>query len=429
MAERLSTLLLIFFSALAARAAYCAFRGELGVSPPTHYREFVIAGSEYVRQGRQVCPLMGNGASLAPSSLVPPVYCWIAACVYRLFGIETFTATLILQLINCAAGALTCVLIYLMALELTGPACARGIAIAAVAHPLLLGFSGLIWETSLFILASSAALLASLMLARRPFRATEYLLFGAYLGCTAMLNPALTIAYPFLVGRPLFLRPRRDRRAAVTGTLAALTGWAVAITPWTVRNANAFGELFYIRNNFWHEVWMGVCPEAGTSSGLAFDQQFALRNEEVRMRLETLGERDFFQESATLARAAIQSEPWRYLRLCAARAVDFWIGTVFSHRETPSDWRTVGPVRAAVMYLLWVELFLLVAGLLIDTRVRWLVCMALLYSITYSITHVELRYRAPVEPMILLACAVTLNSLALRWRAEPRQALSESGPT
>ena len=237
---------------------------------------------------------------------------------------------------------------------------------------------------------------------------------GLWLGVLALLNPALTIAYPFLVLWPL----RRSRpfhaRGVVRGVGMAVLGWLLAITPWTVRNYMEFGQLIYVRYGFPLELWVGVCPEADAQRGAVYTHQFPLNNDDVQREVAAIGEQAFIQDRGERAKAAIAADPWRYARLVALRAVDYWVGSIYTHTVADSGLAPRSAARAGTMYFLMAEGAVLILAIVVNRRlnrdVPWLLAIVVAFSIVYSLTHIQIRFRAPTEPLV----AVIVGALAVR---------------
>lgn len=201
----------------------------------------------------------------------------------------------------------------------------------------------------------------------------------------------------------------------------AVCGWLVGIMPWTVRNYVHFGELIYIRNGLTHELWLGVCPEAETNPTEMFRRQFPLHNREAQARITSIGEQAYIKECSQHARAAISADPSRFARLIALRAADYWTGTVLSHRHPGDSGWPRSPTRVAVMLFLQAEGLVIAVCLLarrtISPDLRWLLAIVLLFSLVYCVTHVQLRFRAPTEPIMAILAVVTIREMVGARRA------------
>jgi hypothetical protein len=291
-------------------------------------------------------------------------------------------------------------------------------AAVAIVNPTLFGFTDYIWDTSVFALGVAVAVWMSVDLSARRASWLDWAAFGFYLGVLALINPALTVAYPLLVLWPLCKTHGWRLSPVFRGSALALIGWAVAIAPWTARNYIHFNELIYVRGGFGHELWLGVCPEAETHGGDVFSARFPLQNAEVQRKIATLGEKAYIEQCGEQARAAISADPWRYARLVAVRAVDFWAGTVFSHTRPGRGGWPRSPPRQVVLLFLAAESLAVAASVMLGRRlsvdIRWLMAIAISFSLVYCLTHVELRYRAPIEPVIAIIVGAFLASLS--WR-------------
>ncbi len=410
---------LLFTAAMLLRLGYCGVTLGLGQPIPIHYSEYLIQGQRLLEQGTQVSPLIVDVPTTAPSALLPPAYGVLVAGVFAVFGTETFAATLALQVINALATSIAVVLVFLIARRIGGPRVAWVAALIAMFNPTLFGFTVHAWDTSLFCLGVTLAAWMSMRLSDTPSGRLVWPAFGFYLGALALLNPALTIAYPFLVLWPL-TRSREWRFSALLAPVGlSILGWLIAITPWTIRNYVHFGELMYIRAGLLHELWIGSCPEADEDPSAVFPNQFPLQSAEAQDRIAAIGEQAYIKETGRKAIDAIAQDPWRFARLIAIRAVDYWAGTIFSHvRPGRSGWPS-GVLRSAVAAFLLGEVLVIVLYLGIrrklDRDLWWLLAIVLSFSIVYCITQTQVRFRAPTEPlMAIIVASIVLDIIGSR---------------
>ena len=405
---------MLFLAAFGLRLGVLVARGTFGRTSE-HYREYIYAGQGLLSHGTLVSPLLLETVDLRPSALLPPGYAAFCACVYALLGVDTSSANAVLHLTNCAASALAVVFVFLSARSLGGGVAGWIAAIIAAINPTLIGFAELIWDTSLLILGVSITLWLAVVLGARRRRAAAFLGFGLWLGLLALLNPALTIAYPLLVLWPIVRDGGSSTRAAVILVAASVLGWMIAILPWTLRNHHHFDKWIYVRGGFMLEVWLGVCPEAEGEGGAVYTNQFPLLNADVQRHLAKVGEGQFVGECGEKAVEAIKADPMRLARLIAVRAVDYWAGTAFSHSRPGESGIPAAGWRRGVMAFLLVEtaalMVLCAMGGATDGSRKWLWGMIVLFSLMYCLTHVQVRYRAPGEPIV----AVLLGLQGSAW--------------
>ena len=230
----------------------------------------------------------------------------------------------------------------------------------------------------------------------------------------------------------------------------AVLGWLMVVTPWTVRNYHHFSELMYVRGGFMLELWLGVCPEADAHGAAVYANRFPLNNALEQQRVASVGEQAYIKECARQAKAAIAADPWRFLRLVSVRAVDYWAGTIFSHARPGGGGWPREPLRAAIMLFVLGEMIAVAICLLVYVRVaglrastgggeldggeerackrqlysdlRWLLAIIASFSVVYCLTHVQIRFRAPTEPLV----AIVLGASASKaWEAIARRRLGK----
>jgi len=407
-------LLLLFVAALSLRLGYCWFKTGFSASPS--YREYAMAGRRLLDQGAMLSSLVLDDSAASPSALLPPVYvAWVAG-VYALLGTESFAAECTLQLTNALASALAAIGAFFVARRLAGDRAGWIAAVVLSINPLCFGYGHLVWDTSLFILGAVVTLYFCARLCEGSCTRGRWLAFGLWLGALALLNPALTIAYPILVLWPLTKSCGWRPGPVVGRVLLTVLGWLLVVTPWNVRNYTQIGEVTYIRGGLMLEFWLGSCHEADTDGSAVYRSHYALDNTDVQRRVAEIGEVPYIEECGRKARAAITGDPWRFVRLVGMRAVDYWLGTAYSHNPAGGGGTPRSTPRVAVMVFLTLELLALLILLLIRRadggEVRWLLAAAIAFCLIYCLTHVQIRYRAPSEPLI----AVALGLLAARRR-------------
>jgi hypothetical protein len=176
-----------------------------------------------------------------------------------------------------------------------------------------------------------------------------------------------------------------------------------------------FGELIYVRGGVMGELWMGVCPEADADPGNVFNRWHPFRSPGEQGKIAQMGEHAYLKMCGQKAREAIVADPGRWLRLIGLRALDYWTGTVFTHVPRDTSGWPASPRRAAVAVFVLAEVIVLALGMLIVRQVRsdawWLLAIIVSFSIVYCLTHVEIRYRAPSEPLMAILLGILVARL------------------
>lgn len=405
-------LLLLFVAALSLRLGFCWFKTGFAASPS--YREYAMAGRRLLEQGALLSSWVLDDDAASPSALLPPAYvAWVAGA-YALLGTESFAAECALQVANALASALAAIGLFFVARRLAGDRAGWIAAVVLAINPLCFGYVNLVWDTSLFLLGIVVTLYFCVRLREGPGTMGRWFVFGLWLGALALLNPALTIAYPFLVLWPLTKSCGWRPGPVVGRVMLTVLGWLLVVTPWNVRNYVQLGEVTYVRGGLMMEFWLGSCPEADTDGSAVYKSQYPLDNADVQRRVAEIGEVAYIDECGRKATEAIMGNPWRFVRLVGMRAVDYWLGTAYSHNPAGAGGIPRSTPRVAVMVFLMLELLALVILLLIrhaeGRDVRWLLAVATAFCLIYCLTHVQIRFRAPSEPLI----AVAVGFLAAR---------------
>ena len=206
-------------------------------------------------------------------------------------------------------------------------------------------------------------------------------------------------------------------KAVVRFVAITVLGWMIILTPWTMRNYHHFDRLMYIRSGIMLEVWLGVCPEADAEGSAVYTNQFSLKNNTVQQQIVSLGEQAYLSECGEKAMAAIKSDPLRYFKLTGIRIVDYWLGTVFTHTQPGQSGWPKSLTRSAVTLFLTAELLIFFVVLMLrpslGSDLKWLLCMMLVFSCVYCFTHIQIRYRAPTEPIMAVMLGILLSDV---WR-------------
>jgi 4-amino-4-deoxy-L-arabinose transferase-like glycosyltransferase len=383
----------------------------------TPRRDHFQYGWEMGRLARSIA--MGQGFSsptdlpTGPSAWAPPLYPYILAGVFKLFGVYSALSAWVILTFNSVFAALTCLTLYRIAERIYGISVARGTAWTWAVFPYAIYWPvRVVWETSLTAFLLSLALLHTLRMGDKPPRRRDWILFGLLWGVIALTNTAVVSMLPFCLGWLLCQLPHR-RQQFVGAALCVLTV-VLVMSPWLVRNYQVFGKFILVRDNLPLEMYEANNDQ---STGLWTRNEHPGNNPEAMRRFQQLGELGFMDEKRQEVRKFIREHPGRFLWFTVERAVYFWIA----------------PPQAAILagYDLMISRhtnFLLgavfaFAGLWLTIRNRkhgafLLACFLLIYPLPYYLVMPFVRYKHPIEPeMIMLVCYLFWESrkVQIRW--------------
>lgn len=360
------------------------------------------------------------GPATGPTGWEPPLYPYLAAGVFQIFGVYSKASAFVLLTLNSLFSALTCIPIFLIARKVFSEKVAVGSAWAWALLPnIMFWCTRAIWETSL------AALLLSLIFwLTLTFEDREgwrpWILFGLLWGITALSSTSLLSFLPAAGLWAWYRRARRGKRS-LGGVILASVVFFACITPWLVRNYHTFGKFIFIRDNFGAELRLGNGPGADGTLMLYED---TTHDPAAMRQFEDLGELQYIALRKGQALAFIKADYGRFAWLSVKRFVNFWAGPP---RDTNPAW--LSPAKNSLFLL---SSLLAIWGLAQALRLRppgsalflWLF---LLYPAVYYFVYCIPRYRHPIEPEMTILCVFALTHFAQRFTASPRAQSSEHG--
>jgi 4-amino-4-deoxy-L-arabinose transferase-like glycosyltransferase len=408
------SILFIVLIAFLLRVAVITIGHTYRITPRRDHFQF---GWEMGRLARSIANGQGFSSPTdlptGPSAWAPPLYPYILAGVFKLFGVYTALSAWVILTFNSVFAALTCLTLYRIAQRIYGISVARGTAWTWAVFPYAIYWPArVVWETSLTAFLLSLALLLTLRMADRFPRRRDWILFGLLWGVIALTNTAVISMMPFCLGWVLYQLPR-VRAHFIGATLCLLTS-ALVVCPWLVRNYQVFGKFIFIRDNLPLEMYEANNDQ---SEGLWTRNEHPGNNPEAMRRFQQSGELGFMDEKRQEVGEFIAEHPGRFLWFTVERAVYFWIA----------------PPQAAILagYDLMISRhtnFLLgavfaFAGLWLTIRHRkrgafLLACFLLIYPLPYYLVMPFVRYKHPIEPeMIMLVCYLFWESrkVQIRW--------------
>jgi hypothetical protein len=349
----------------------------------------------------------GTGAT----AWLTPVYPLLLAGIFRIFGIFTAASFIGAVALNIAFSAAACLPIFHAGRKIAGVSVGAAAAWfwAVFPNAIVIPFEW-VWDTCLTALLAALILWFTLKLAE-SLRARDWCLYGLLWGVALMTNPALASLLPFLLGWATYRASRRGRRSLALVTLAVLM-MVLCCTPWTVRNYVAFHRFVPLRSTFPFALWLGHNP--------VFDPRSPVTTRvtpyEEGREYKRLGETAFMREKWTGALNFIRTHPALEVSLFERRFVAFWAGL-------DSPFRRFLETESLGDRIVLLANFLAALGTLgglvavwIKRRYYALVLSAfpVVFPWIYYATEPYLRYRQPIDPILMLLTAVALDALLQR---------------
>jgi 4-amino-4-deoxy-L-arabinose transferase-like glycosyltransferase len=369
-------------------------------------------GYEMGRIGRSLA--LGQGFSSpfdgpsGPTAWEPPLYPFVIAGVFRLFGIYTSASALVLLSLNALLSSSTCVPIFLIAKRCFGERVAVWSSWSwALLPPIIFWSTRYVWETSLAALLLAVIFCLTLAL-QETDGLTAWFEFGSLWGLAALTNTSLLAFLPASGFWAWYRRAKLGKRS-LTGVLLASAVFAAYLAPWLIRNYRVFGQFIFIRSNFGAELRLGNGPGA---DGTWMDYVHPTKNVQQMQQYQQLGELAYVAARERQAIAFIREDYSRFSILCFRRFVYFWAGI-------PRPGNSLLATFGNSLYL--ASSVLAIWGLTRALRKRrpgaWLFFwLLLLYPLAYYAVFVLARYRHPIEPELLILIMFMISEAKPRVR-------------
>jgi len=431
MKERLrkaaTSLVLILLVALGARLAFAwdqerKIPREALATAPFEQETGSIAHSLATGKGFSNPFLKDTG----PTAWLTPVYPLLVAAIFKIFGIFTIPSFFFLVFLNSMFSAAACAPIFYVGKRLGDVAVGSAGAWLWALFPsaIMIPFEW-IWDTSLAALLGAVLVWATLELAESD-RLRNWCAYGLLWGFALMTNPALGLLLPPLLAWAAY-RARESRALALTDSLTkpalAFVLALLCCVPWTVRNYAVFHRFVPLRSNFPLELYIGNNENYG---GDRPRWPPPITKERETVRYFRMGETAFMDEEMRKAMKFILSHPRKEVILFGDRFIAFWVGV-----SDPVDAFMTADALLPRALILCAALSglgaLLGIVILLLRRSPYafpLAAYPVLFPLLYYITHTSLRYRHPIDPVVLLLTAIVAHAF-LRFLPERRRSKDE----
>ncbi|HUB17783.1 MAG TPA: glycosyltransferase family 39 protein [Acidobacteriaceae bacterium] len=418
-AKRLWT---IFWVALLIRIAYMTLARMWHMRP---YDDHFAFGYEMGRVARALDtgygfadPFRGH---TGPTAWVPPLFPWILAGDFRLFGIYTPVAAWMILAFDCVLNALMVFTTWEIARRCFNRKVALWSAWIWALYPGAMQYAvKWVWEMTLSAFLFSWVLVLALRMRRVGEEqgaavtpsAGQWAMFGLLWGLIALTNPSLLLFLPVAGAWVLLgVKPREWWPLQIGAVLLATAIFAGCVTPWMARNWRVFHAWVPLRGNFGAELYLGNGPGA---TGLLMEYDHPAQDP-VQLRLYArMGELAYVRMRGALAKRFIEADPERFAVLSLRRLYYFWFSV-----PHPGDEGFVSEYGRNLNFQFTSLVGLLGLALALRRRAPaaglFLWAFALL-PLTYYFVTVHARFRHPLEPLIAILGVYLFQSAEKSWR-------------
>lgn len=411
--------------AIFAYLSLAAYRSGMGMAEGTAYGAEAGAIAANLVAGRGFSSPLQFLPSGATATLVP-IYPLLLAGIFKLFGTYSTVSSLVIRTIDCAFSAATAWPLAAIGTIVFGKRSGRAAAWLWALLPTSIFYSIFwIWDTALAGLWMALLVLVTLKL-RGCSRVGAWIGYGALWAAGAMINPSLLAVLPFLglwaLWPLLSVTPRAARLAAASALV-----FIIGLAPWTIRNYLAFGKFIPLRSNFGLELLSGV--RVDQADGLRSLVQPNDNPAEAR-RYARMGEIAYMEDDERQALVLIRQNPVNAALLIVRHMEETWLDL----RDPPYDAWVAGSLSDRLAMLGNALFFgFCFAGVLVALRTQNnaavpLIMVLMAYPVVFYVTHASLRYRQPIDGIMLVVAVYAAGEWLVRNDARFRAA-SQPVPT
>ncbi len=353
-------------------------------------------------------------APTGPTAWEPPLYPYLTAGVFQIFGIYSRASAFVLLSINSVFSALTCIPIFLIARRIFSEKVAAGAAWTWALLPYVMYWcTRWVWETSLSALLLAVIFWLALTMEERD-GLRPWLFFGLLWGIAA-LNSTVLLAFLPVSGLWAWYRRAQRGKPSLTGVVLASLVFAACIAPWLGRNYQTFGRFIFIRDNFGAELRLGNGPGA---DGTWMQNLHPTQNTFAMRQYTSMGELAYIEGRKLQALDYIKADYPRFAVLCLKRFVYYWNGPP---KASQIWW--LAQLRNSLFLASSVLMFWGLGRALRQRRPgAWLLFwLILLYPAIYYVVYPGPRYRHPIEPEMVILGVYLLTEAGRKYPASTRK--------
>lgn len=385
---------------LAIRLVVMGFLYQEQLDPERDHWRF---GYENGRLARSLAEGRGFSSPLfedtGVSAWMTPVYPFLTALVFKVFGIYSTASAFVLLIFQCVVSALTCIPTFLIARKLFGEQVAAWCGWAWALFPYGIYFPAeRIWNTWLATLLFAIVFLITLDMERWT-RLWPWAGYGLLWGFTAFLDPVVMAGWPFLLGWIAYRMVRQKQRWIVPMSVSILA-LVVFVAPWFVRNYAIFGRFIPFRDTMGMELHMG---NNGDTSHWRPYNYGPWHNDEQWKSFKELGELRYMDREKAAGMEFIRTHPKWYAAVSVRRFVYIWTG----FWSFDKDYLAQEPLDPPNVFFSTALTVLMLFGLRRlwrqDRRLALLFAsLFFFFPSVYYFTHVEVYFRRQIDPLILI---------------------------
>lgn len=359
------------------------------------------------------------------------LYTFYLTAVYFLFGPNPLVARLLQALI---VGLLHPLLAYKLGEKIFNPNVGLVSAGITAVYIYFIYYSATLMTEPFYISAILASLLLAVLLAQSPGknRSRDWLLgalLGLSLGAAILLRQLFMLVAPFLLLWVAYSRWRNMGKISIRTTLVSLVVPAlvivVMILPFTFFNSQRFDTTVLLNTNAGYAFFWGNHPIHGTNFYDILPPDLPSYQQLIPRELRSLDEAALDQALLQEGLRFVLDDPVRYLLLSINRAKDYFVFWPSAGSGVISNLSRVFSFGIFLPFMIYGILLALfnrkwAPPPRLSSPIVLLLLYALLYTVIHLLTWTLIRYRLPVDAVLIIFAGLAIVDLASRVSAVRR---------
>ena len=382
-------------------------------------------------------PITAAGEPTAHWSYLYTLY---LSALYAIAGPQPLVARLFQAVL---AGILHCLFAWRIGRRIGGSTVGMISAVLSAFYIYFFYYAGALMTETFYIIGILWTLDCALRLAASRRKGEEDLIpakvqwrlwleLGIAIGITVLLRQVFLLFIPLLylwlwwnlVPKPLsFQRVRPWAGPSSTFYGMALSAFIVflLIAPWTLRNYRAFGTFVPLNTNSGYAFFWGNHPIYGTHFVGILPSDGPSYQDLIPQELRHLNEAELDKELLKVGIGFVVDDPVRYILLSLSRTREYFKFWPSPESGTISNLSRVGSFGILLPFMLF-GLYVAARRFLHPTHVeqRASIMLLLLFAAFYTLIHLLtwalIRYRLPVDAVLVIFAALGISSLVSRFR-------------
>ncbi len=354
----------------------------------------------------------------APTAHWSYLYTLYLAAVYKFFGYHPLIARLIQAALS---GILTPWLIYRLGKEHFGNTVGLIAAGLSAVYLYFVYYAAALMTESFYIIGILWILDAATCLGADPPKYTPLssayylkasLNLGLAMAVTVLLRQVILLFFPILF-LWLFWRGLRQNKLAalkITGVLSGATLILIAaVLPWTYRNYQVFNRFVLLNTNAGYAFFWGNHPIHGYNFISILPADGPSYQDLIPPELRSLDEAALDQALLKRGLTFIQADPLRYLILSGSRIKDYFQFWPSGKSSLVSNLSRIFSFALLLPFMVY-GLIIKLPGV-IKSKTLILYLFIIVYTGVHLLTWALIRYRLPVDAVLILFAGAALQKI------------------